>query len=214
MTMRPLTRPRAHLLNHAELVYGPGDRPLARRLLEALGFRVVDPRTDPVPESLGPAAAPYLIVYLDRDDDDPIDNVLYVSEMSVEQAEFEALLRDRMADDEALGARLRALVEAFVERPQAMPHLGIAYADADGVRSALARVAGDPALAGRVRVSPSSSRVCPAPSTIGSSRASCIPTCSRRASSARVSRSSSRSDSTAADAPRPAGPKRIGILSA
>ncbi|HPG28668.1 MAG TPA: hypothetical protein PLW10_23760 [Myxococcota bacterium] len=154
MTMRPLTRPRAHLLNHAELVYGPGDRPLARRLLEVLGFRVVDPRTDPVPESLGPAAAPYLIVYLDRDDDDPIDNVLYVSEMSVEQAEFEALLRDRMADDEALGARLRALVEAFVERPQAMPHLGIAYADADGVRSALARVAGDPALAGRVRVSP------------------------------------------------------------
>ena len=66
MTTRPLERPNARLLNHCEFVYAPGDRARVRLLFEGLGFRVLDPQTDPTPAHLGPAAGPYLIVYLDE----------------------------------------------------------------------------------------------------------------------------------------------------
>ena len=75
---RDLGHPTAKMLSHLELIYAPGERALARTLLRALGFRVLDPQTDPIPANLGPAAAPYLIVYLDPRSDDVFDNVLYV----------------------------------------------------------------------------------------------------------------------------------------
>ena len=93
MATRPLDRPGARMLNHVELAYAPGERALARQLLEALGFRVIDPQTDPIPENLGPAAAPYLIVYLDSDDGDVFDNVMYASQANEAQWRFECALR-------------------------------------------------------------------------------------------------------------------------
>jgi hypothetical protein len=125
------------MLNHVELVYPPGERQLARLLLEGLGFRVVDPQVDPVPEELGPAAGPYLIVFLDREDESVFDNVIYASEVREEQWRFESALRDRLAKDEKL----------------AMTHFGVAFPSADEVEQAMKRIAATPELEGRVSLS-------------------------------------------------------------
>ena len=151
---RDLGHPTAKMLSHLELVYAPGERALARTLLEALGFRVLDPRTDPIPENLGPAAAPYLIVYVDPRSDDVFDNVLYVSEVTGPQRRFEEALRARLAEDgelERLHADLRA---AYAKTPQGMTHLGIGFASAEELERACERVRAAPGLAGRAVVSP------------------------------------------------------------
>ncbi len=153
MATRPLNRPGARMLNHVELVYAPGERQLARTLLEGLGFRVEDPQTDSVSQSLGPAASAYLIVYLDDGDDDVFDNVLYVSEATEAQWRFECALRDRIAKDEELAALHRGLRDAYAQHPQAMTHFGVAYSSVEEVEAALARLANTPELEGRVALS-------------------------------------------------------------
>jgi hypothetical protein len=55
------------------------------------------PARDPIPENLGPAAAPFLIVYLDPAFGDVIENVIYASEANGAQWRFESALRDRFA---------------------------------------------------------------------------------------------------------------------
>ena len=154
MSERPLTRPGARLLNHLELVYAPGERGLARRLLEGLGFRVVDPQCDPIPENLGPAAGPYLIVYLDPANDDVIDNVLYASEVREDQWRFESALRERIEADEALAKRHEALRAAYTGMPQAMTHFGVAYPSAGEIETVVTCLAETPELEGRISLSP------------------------------------------------------------
>lgn len=153
MSKRPLDRPGARMLNHLELFYAPGERALARTLLECLGFRVLDPQTDPIPENLGPAAAPFLIVYLDPDDDDVIDNVLYASETPPAQWRFESALKERLAKDEPLAALHKDLRDAFANSPQMMTHFGVGYPSAEEIQTALARIKTTPELEGRVTLS-------------------------------------------------------------
>lgn len=153
MTMRPLNRSCARMLNHAELVYAPGERALARLLLEGLGFRVIDPQSDATPEELGPAASAYLIVYLDPESTDVFDNVIYASEASEDQWRFESALQDRLASDEELSDLHRSLRGAYSRMPQAMCHFGVAYPSAEEVSATLERLAGIAALEGRVTVS-------------------------------------------------------------
>lgn len=153
MSKRPLKRSSARMLNHLELVYAPGERGLARLLLEALGFRVLDPQTDPIPENLGPAAAPFLVVYMDPEDGDVIDNVLYVSEAKADQWRFESALQDRFAKDEELGSLYRGLRDAYRRMPQMMTHFGVAYPAAEEVDEAMARLAGTRELEGRITLS-------------------------------------------------------------
>jgi hypothetical protein len=141
------------MLNHVELAYAPGERALARQLLEALGFRVIDPQTDPIPENLGPAAAPYLIVYLDSDDGDVFDNVMYASQANEAQWRFECALRDRLENDAELKGLYQDLRGTYARFPQAMTHFGIAYPSAQAVKDAIARIANTPELAGRVTLS-------------------------------------------------------------
>jgi catechol 2,3-dioxygenase-like lactoylglutathione lyase family enzyme len=136
-----------------EFVYAPGDRPRVRALFEALGFRVLDPQTDPTPADLGPAAGPYLIVFLDSDDTDLIDNVFYASEAGAEQWALESALRERVAADADLATRAARFREAYARQPQAMTHVGVGYPDAEGVREALRRLSDDPQLAGRLTLS-------------------------------------------------------------
>ena len=153
MSKRPLNRPGDRMLNHLELFYAPGERALARMLLEALGFRVLDPQTDPIPENLGPAAAPFLIVYLDPDDDDVIDNVLYASEAPPAQWRFESALKERFAKDETLASLHQDLRDAFAKSPQAMTHFGVGYPSAQEIQTALERLEATPELEGRIKLS-------------------------------------------------------------
>jgi hypothetical protein len=151
---RSFGHPSAKMLSHLELIYAPGERSLARALLRALGFRVLDPQTDPIPANLGPAAAPFLIVYVDPESDDVFDNVLYVSEVSAAQRRFEEALRERIAEDGELARLHGELRAAYVEKPQMMTHIGVGFPSAEEVERACERIAREPELAGRVAVSP------------------------------------------------------------
>jgi len=153
MTQRPLNRPDARLLNHVELSYAPGERPLARQLFEGLGCRVLDPQTDPIPSNLGPAAAPFLIIYVDPGDDDVIDNVLYASEAREDQWRFEQALHARMAEDDELSTLHKGLRGAYTGMPQAMTHFGIAYPSGEEIDQAMARLSASPDLEGRITLS-------------------------------------------------------------
>lgn len=151
---RALGHATAKMLSHLELIYAPGERLLARTLLQELGFRVLDPQTDPIPANLGPAAAPFLIVYVDPRSEDVFDNVLYVSEVSAPQRRFEDALRARLARDGELAKLHGELRAAYAEKPQTMTHLGVGYATAEEVERACERVSRAPGLEGRVSVSP------------------------------------------------------------
>jgi hypothetical protein len=151
---REMGHPTAKMLSHLELIHAPGERALAAKLLRALGFRVLDPQTDPIPANLGPAAAPYLIVYLDPRSDDVFDNVFYVSEVSAPQRRFEEALGERFAADGELARLHEELRAAYAETPQGMTHIGVGFATADEIEQVCERVARDPDLAGRVTVSP------------------------------------------------------------
>jgi len=153
MTARPLDRKGVHLLNHVEFVYAPGDRSLARTFLEALGFRVLDPQTDPTPPELGPAAGPYLIVYLAEGDDDLIDNVVYASEVRPEQWAFESALEEHLASDDTLRALHARHRESYAALPQAMTHVGLAYSSTDEVKRAVERLGRIDALRDRMTLS-------------------------------------------------------------
>ncbi len=151
---RALTHPTAKMLSHLELVYAPGERALARTLLRALGFRVLDPQTDPTPAHLGPAAEPFLIVYVDPRSEDVFDNVLYVSEVSPAQWRFEEAMRERLAADPELAKLHGELRAAYADQPQMMTHLGVGFASSEEVEQACERVTGAAELSGRVVVSP------------------------------------------------------------
>lgn len=146
--------PQGRMLNHAEFVYAPGERALARRLFEGLGCKVIDPQTDPVPEALGPAAGPYLIVFLDPDNEDVFDNVLYLSEVLPQQWEFEQHLASVFEADSDLARERDELLGKYQSLPQAMTHLGLAFPSEAAVETAIETLSSDTALAGRLEISP------------------------------------------------------------
>jgi hypothetical protein len=148
---RVLQSPAPRQLNHAELFYAPGERALARELFRALGCRVLDPQEERGPSDLGPAAGPYLIVFVDPASADLIDNVLYASEVAPEQWAFEQELRSRLGADRSLRERFNAYQQNFERYPQGMTHLGLAMAAAQ-LEAAVARLASEAAFAGRLRL--------------------------------------------------------------
>jgi hypothetical protein len=139
-------------LNHTELVYAPGDRSLARDLFRALGCRVLDPQEEEGPPELGPAAGPYLIVFVDPGSTDLIDNVMYASEVTPAQWAFEEELRRFLDQRPQAAASRQTFLDRFGEAPQAMTHFGLAMSE-DQLEKALVRIEETAALAGRVRVS-------------------------------------------------------------
>jgi hypothetical protein len=148
---RAILEPSVRLLNHNELIYAPGDRGLARDLFRALGCRVLDPQEETGPGDLGPAAGPYLIIFVQPDSDDLIDNVMYASEATPAQWAFERLLRNHIDGDEELTEARKAFLAQFSVTPYAMTHFGIAMNEAQQ-EAALERIAANPELRKRVRV--------------------------------------------------------------
>lgn len=148
---RALSDVNARMLNHAEFVYAPGDRELTSRFFQALGCRVVDPQRDASPDNLGPAASPYLIIYLDPGSDDVIDNVFYASEVTPVQWSFERALREQLAAEGSLADTARALRAQFAHTPQTMTHLGVAFPSVSELEAAVARIEADSDLSRRVQ---------------------------------------------------------------
>jgi hypothetical protein len=149
---RAILEPTCRLLNHTEMFYAPGDRAAARALFRAIGCRVLDPQEEDGPADLGPAAGPYLIVFVDPDSPDLIDNVMYCSEVEPAQWQLEQALRERIASDATLQARYEAFEDCFARYPQGMTHFGVAMTE-EGLARAFERLERAPELAGRIRLS-------------------------------------------------------------
>ncbi len=148
---RAVLQPTSRLLNHGEMFYAPGERGLARELFRAIGCRVLDPQEEEGPADLGPAAGPYLIVFVDPESTDLIDNVMYASEVEPAQWRLEQALRERIGKDPDLRERYADYGACFSRYPQGMTHLGVSMSAAQ-LETALARIAASPALAARVEV--------------------------------------------------------------
>jgi len=139
------------VLSHSEMVYAPGERALARDLFRAIGCRVLDPQTDECPPELGPAAAPYLVIFVDPAGTDLFDNVLYASEVPPEQWAFEQVLRGEMRRGGELARTWNAFAESYRRFPQGLTHLGIGVTEPQ-LERAVATIANTPELAKRVDV--------------------------------------------------------------
>lgn len=142
----------ARFLNHTEVIYAPGDRALAKDLFRAIGCRVLDPQEEEGPPELGPAAGPYLIIFVDPTATDLIDNVMYASEVTPAQWAFEQELRTVLDERPPLAEARRQYVDMFRAIPQAMTHFGVALSEPE-LDAALARIRSHPGLAERVTIS-------------------------------------------------------------
>lgn len=131
-------------LNHVELVYAPGERPLARALFEVLGFDVRD------------SGGPFLTAMIQNGQGDFANNALYASEVTPAQWALEQALRAAIEDGELSGPAGDYLGDLRA-RPQTSCHFGIRYPTVDDHAAALDRIehleAHAPALVGRVSLS-------------------------------------------------------------
>jgi hypothetical protein len=119
------------VLSHVEVAYRPGERQLAIALFEAMGCKTYETDTPSLAGSTYVSAHP-----------DPavrgMDNVLYLSEMTDEQAGLEELLRQRISTDAELIAardRYRGLVG---QKPFGFAHVAVRYPSYDVLEAVLA----------------------------------------------------------------------------
>ena len=138
---RPWSQMQGRFLNHLELVYRPGDKDVAMRLFELLGFEVKD------------IGLHWILLGVDGPgQQDFSNNAFYASEVLPEQHALAEALGQATASPE-----IAPLLEAYESRrrrqPQMFPHFGIrlsAQAQAD----AIARIESldDPQLKDRIAV--------------------------------------------------------------
>ena len=119
---------KGRLLNHAELVYRPGERKLVMRVFETLGCGVVE------------TGGPYLVIQIDPGEGDFVNNVLYASEVTAEQWEFETLLQKQLGRGGELTAAHRAFDSLRSAQPQRTTHFGIRMASATELEETLERI--------------------------------------------------------------------------
>jgi hypothetical protein len=134
------------LLNHVELFHRPGERELAVRFFESLQCTV-----DDVTKDFG-ASSTYLCVYPGARHPDPLNNVVYLSEMREPQP-LEALLAQRAQDDPELRAALDNYALLRTKNGRVM-HFGLRYPDFEALRKVIDHLEHQlpPELEGRVTV--------------------------------------------------------------
>lgn len=135
-------------LNHVELVYRPGERPLATKIFELFGFKVRD------------RGGPWVFAYIDPATSDMSNNAFYASEMTAEQWALEQALTAAVAPadgaDTPLAAAARGYVDKLKRDPQFSMHFGIRYRERADFDAALDRIRAaddDPELRGRIGLS-------------------------------------------------------------
>jgi hypothetical protein len=135
-----------HLLNHIELFHRPGERELAIQFFEALHCTVVD-----ITKTFG-ASSTYLCVYPGASQPDPLNNVLYLSEMRAPQP-LEALLEARRQHDPEFRAALDSYDESRT-KPGRVMHFGLRYPDFEQLEAVMNGLEDrfPPELEGRVTV--------------------------------------------------------------
>jgi hypothetical protein len=133
---------RGRLLNHVEMLHQPGERALAIKAYEALGCRVSQPEK------------PTMVAHVAPDSDDKSNNILYSSEVSPEQWEFELAFKRALARDPELGRAFARYDDKYRNRPHGLTHFGIRYPSFAKLEATLHELETnlDPALRGRFRV--------------------------------------------------------------
>ncbi|MCF2531092.1 hypothetical protein [Yinghuangia soli] len=130
-------------ITHAELLYRPGERALAKSVLELLGCRVVDRGGHFFSAMVEPTVTDYL------------GNILYASEVTPEQWAFEQQLGLAAAGG-PLGEARSAWLDHMRDHPQYSYHFGLKVASDTELEESLRRIeaAGrdDPELAGRISI--------------------------------------------------------------
>ena len=135
-------------LNHVELLYQRGDRELAMELLQMLGCTTI-----PTPQ-VNETGSTYICVHPDDDDQDPVNNVLYLSEIRPPQYDLEEVLKVSISRDKAL----TDVVDAYRHRartlPYGIPHFGLRFPSFESIEPVLDRLENctDPAITGRMSV--------------------------------------------------------------
>ena len=130
----------ARQLNHVEMLYRPGERELASRVLALFGCEPLD------------RGGHWFTVFIDPSPDprDYVSNVLYASEMTPAQWELE------QAVEAGIGGHRQVYLDFMREQPQHSTHFGVRVAEREALDAIIQRVraAGDddPELRGRVRV--------------------------------------------------------------
>jgi hypothetical protein len=139
------TTDEARHLNHVELLYRPGERELALRVFEILGFRPVD------------RGGTFFTAFVEPGEADFANNAVYASEVTEEQWALEQALAAALEDDGDVGSTARAYLGRLGKEPQRSFHFGIRYPSLDALDATLGRIDAvgdtDPGLAGRVSVS-------------------------------------------------------------
>lgn len=135
-------------LNHVELLYQRGDRELAVELLEMLGCTAIDtPQTNET-------GSTYICVHPDENDQDPVNNVLYLSEIRPPQYELEEVLRTTISRDKALSDVVDAYRHRARTLPYGIPHFGLRFPNFESIEPVLQRLENctDPRISERMSV--------------------------------------------------------------
>jgi hypothetical protein len=130
------------LLNHVELVYRPGERKLVTKVFETLGCVVVE------------TGGPFLVIQIQPGEQSFLDNVLYASEVTPAQWEFERVLLEQTETDGKLAAAYREFDALRSREPQRTTHFGIRLESVEALEQLLARIRSlpDPELEGRLQL--------------------------------------------------------------
>jgi hypothetical protein len=122
------------LLNHFEANYRPGDRQLAQEFLTALGLEINDFGFS------APDATQMMGIHFEATDRDPTNNIIFLHQMSETQAEFDAVLRDRLANDPELAEAQAKFLERVDKYPGGTPHFGIRYRSMEALDQTIERL--------------------------------------------------------------------------
>jgi hypothetical protein len=135
------------LINHLEGLYRPGEKDLAREVVEALGLTAVE-------VVFAEGAPPLISVHPNADDRDATSNVMFLAEMSPAAAELEERLASCIAADEGLSVAMTAYQEKARTKPGGIPHFGLRYRSHEALDAVKERLSSEvtPELAERVTV--------------------------------------------------------------
>ena len=131
---------KGRLLNHIEMVHRPGERPLVIKLFRAFGCDVQDIDNFHLPIPIGGA--------------DMLNNVVYASEVTKEQWQFEEQLQKALAGESSLSQAWANYDQRFRRNPQYTFHFGIRYPSFEHLEQTLAHLQNelDTELKGRVEI--------------------------------------------------------------
>jgi hypothetical protein len=116
-------------ITHSECIYAPGDGDLVKELFIALGFAVT--KVEPYP---------YIIAHVDPEVMDVMSNVIYASELTEMQQQFEKTLQSTLAASQEFRDATDNWEKDFRDDPQRSVHFGFEYANRDSFAATIDRL--------------------------------------------------------------------------